>query len=150
MDANILNFRLWKSKNALSRALCSSKSFLGELSWTCTWCNNKNFNNIQFNSTALFMVKKYKLYWFSNSLLAVLSPVPKQCVLLLTQILCLWWRWWPRVTLALNFLTSCQDFYINFVKSMIMVWFINIWHSSLKSEFKYENHQGFFVSSRCW
>ena len=71
-------------------------------------------------STALFSwFKNYNRYWFSNSLLALLSQVPKQQMLLLTRIYCSWWRWWPRATYASNFVTSSQDFHTESVKGLI-------------------------------
>ena len=92
----------------------------------CSWISTKHNKRILIMNKLISIIipqhfswfKNYKLHWFSNSFLMLLSLVPKQ-LLLLTQIKIWRWRWWTGATHAPNFIISCQDFHIEFIKSVI-------------------------------
>ena len=53
---------------------------LRELSWIFTWHNNTNFNIIYSSPQYFSWFKNYKLYWYSNSYLALLLLVQNHLV----------------------------------------------------------------------
>ena len=65
----------------------------------------------------------------------------------MTRIYCSWWRWLPKATHAPNFDISRQDFYFEFIKSVIKIWKINKYltskQGSLKTgDFRYKQEDG--------